>query len=124
VTRLLQLTGGAVTAALCVVLLVLAFSAGRLAHRAGAPQARTPAAHSADLKWNASASPVVGYNVYRSEKTGGPFAKLTGAPIRETRYTDRTVQSAHTYFYMVTAVDGQGRESLYSNQIKAVIPSP
>jgi len=122
VTRLMQLTRRASTVALCVVFFVLAFSASRFAHRVGAPQDRNPP-HSVDLKWSRSATPGVRYNVYRSEKTAGPFAKLTAVPIVQTRYTDQTVQSGHAYFYMVTAVDGQGRESLYSNQIKAVIPA-
>jgi fibronectin type 3 domain-containing protein len=107
------------------LLLILAFSASRLVHRSSLSQKQTPTSpHWVDLKWKASASPVVGYNVYRSERTGGPFTKLTSAPVPETNYNDRMVQSGHTYFYMVTAVDSARRESLYSNQVKALVPSP
>jgi fibronectin type 3 domain-containing protein len=80
--------------------------------------------HSVDLKWNASVSRVVGYNVYRSETEGGPFMRLTSDPVRVTNYTDRKVQSGHIYFYAVTAVDSKGKESVYSNHVKARIPSP
>lgn len=108
----------------CGLLLIFALSAPGLLHRTGLSQAHPQIPHSVDLKWKPSASRVIGYHVYRSEKTGGPFTKLTPMPIPETNYTDRTVQSGHTYFYMVTAVDTERRESLYSNQIKAVVPSP
>ncbi len=80
--------------------------------------------HSVDLKWKASVSRVVGYNVYRSETDGGPYIKLTSAPVRTTNYTDRSVQSGHTYVYAVTAVDGKAKESVHSNHAKALIPSP
>lgn len=124
-TRLPQVAGRTATIAFCTLLLILTFSASRLVHRSSLSQEQTPTPpHWVDLKWKASASPVVGYNVYRSEKTGGPFTKLTPAPVPETNYSDRTVQSGHTYFYMVTAVDTGRRESLYSNQIKALVPSP
>jgi hypothetical protein len=32
------------------------------------------------------------------------------------------VQPATTYYYVLTAVDDQGRESAYSNEIRAIIP--
>jgi fibronectin type 3 domain-containing protein len=123
VTRFLQVAGRAATVVLCSLLLILMFSASRLLHRSRLPQGRATATpHSVDLKWKASPSRVVGYNVYRSEKTGGPFMKLTSNPVMETNFTDPTVQGDHTYFYMVTAVDSERRESLYSNQIKVVVP--
>ena len=83
----------------------------------------SPRPHSVELKWKASASSVVGYNVYRTEGAR-PLTKLTPMPISVTEYVDPTVQSGHTYLYMVTAVDSQGRESIYSNQVKAVVPGP
>jgi hypothetical protein len=80
--------------------------------------------HSVDLRWKASISRVDGYNVYRSEMAAGPFMKLNAVLLRATRYSDASVQAGHTYFYKVTAVDKKGQESLFSNQIKAVVPSP
>lgn len=80
--------------------------------------------HSVGLKWKASASPVAGYNVYRSEKAGGPYTKLTSSPIQATNYIDRAVQSGRIYFYAVTAVDSKGKESVHSNHARASIPSP
>lgn len=114
-TRLPQAACSAAIVILCSLLLLLISSCG---HRSA-----TPRAHSADLKWKASASRVVGYNVYRSDKSQGPYTKLNSAVVPTTSYTDMTVQAGHTYFYLVTAVDAQGHESAFSNQIKAVVPS-
>jgi hypothetical protein len=116
----------AVIVAICgMLLVVLALSASRWSHRGSQGPPTSPYAHSVDLRWKGSVSRVVGYNVYRSETDGGPYTKLTtSAPIRTTNYTDRSVQSGHTYFYAVTAVDSKSKESRYSNQIKALIPSP
>ena len=81
------------------------------------------AQHSVTLTWNASTSSnVVGYNIYRSGQSGGPYAKINTALDPSTTYVDTNVQSGATYYYVVTAVDSSGRESAYSNQIKAVIP--
>lgn len=93
-----------------------------LGSRVGQNGASRP--HSVDLKWKASISRVVGYNVYRSETDAGPYIKLTSAPVRTTNYTDRGVQSGHTYFYAVTAIDSKGKESVHSNHAKVPIPSP
>lgn len=80
--------------------------------------------HSVVLSWAASTSTVVGYNVYRGTQSGGPYAVLTGSPDASTSYTDNSVQAGQTYYYVVTAVDGSGNESVDSNQAQAVIPTP
>jgi len=80
--------------------------------------------HSAVLTWKASTSAVIGYYVYRSENPGGPYKKLNSSPIRETTYKDSSVQSGHTYLYMVTSADAKSHESAFSNQVRATVPSP
>jgi Big-like domain-containing protein/ASPM-SPD-2-Hydin domain-containing protein/carboxypeptidase family protein len=80
--------------------------------------------HRADLSWIASTSTVVGYNVYRGSKSGGPYVLITSAPVVLTSYTDSTVLGGGTYFYVVTAVDGNSIESSFSNEAQAVIPTP
>ena len=109
---------------LCSLLLIPAVSASHGGNFRPSDAQTVPHPHSADLKWKASVSRVVGYNVYRSETDGGPYIKLTSAPVRTTNYTDRSVQSGHTYFYAVTAVDGKGKESVHSNHAKVLIPTP
>jgi len=83
------------------------------------------AQHSVDLSWDASTGPgVVGYNVYRGSVPGGQYSKINSALDSSTAYTDNTVTAGQTYYYVVTAVDGSGNESGYSNQAQAVIPTP
>jgi hypothetical protein len=79
--------------------------------------------HSVALSWDPSTSGVVGYNVYRGSKTGGPYSKITSMNA-DTSFVDNSVQSGQTYFYVTTAVDGAGRESANSNQTQAAIPTP
>jgi len=75
------------------------------------------------LSWTASTShDVVGYNIYRGTKSGGPYRKINSALDQSTNYTDRKVANGRTYYYVATAVNSRGQESAYSNQAKAVIP--
>ncbi len=77
-----------------------------------------------ELAWDASQSvSVVGYNVYRSEQDGGPYARLNAALIPDLTYDDETVEKGLTYYYVVRAVDKNGRESVDSNQATAVVPA-
>jgi len=41
-----------------------------------------PPQHSVNLSWTGSTSTVVGYNIYRGTKTGGPYTQITPAWIR------------------------------------------
>jgi len=79
-------------------------------------------AHSVDLNWTASTSAVIGYNAYRSATSGGPYTRLNATLVTLTSYTDSTVQSSQTYFYVVTAVDANNVESVFSNMVSATIP--
>ena len=67
---------------------------------------------------------VVGYNVYRGGTSGGPYNKINSALDGSTAYTDSGVLAGQTYYYVTTAVDSTGAESVYSNQVTAVIPTP
>ena len=74
------------------------------------------------LSWNASTSPVAGYNAYRSMTSGGPYTLLNSGLIPGTTYTDFGVQHGYTYYYVTTSVDSQGHESPYSNEARASVP--
>jgi hypothetical protein len=81
--------------------------------------------HTVSLTWTASTSSnVVGYNVYRGTTAGGPYNKLTSSAVAGTAYTDNAVDAGKTYYYVATAVDGSGNESVYSSEAMAVIPTP
>lgn len=82
----------------------------------------TATSHSVKLTWKASSSTVVGYNVYRGGHSGGPYTSVTSSPDSTTAFTDTSVQAGATYYYVVTAVDSSGHESVYSNQATAVVP--
>jgi len=82
-----------------------------------------PPQHSVDLSWNAS-SAVVGYNVYRASRAGGPYSKINSVLDASTVFTDSSVQGGQSYYYVTTSVDSTGAQSPYSNEIQTAIPSP
>jgi hypothetical protein len=81
-----------------------------------------PIQHSVVLTWNASTSTVAGYNVYRSTVSGTGYTKLNSSLVGGLAYTDSSVQNGTTYFYVTTAVDSGGNESVHSNEVSAPIP--
>jgi len=83
-----------------------------------------PPGHRVSLSWASSTSGAVGYNVYRGIASGGPYAKINPVLEASTSYTDSFVQAGQTYYYVTTSVAGNGVESKYSNQVRAVIPTP
>jgi len=81
-----------------------------------------PVQHSVALTWSASTSTVSGYNIYRGTVSGGPYTKINSSLVALLTYSDSTVQSGTTYYYVTTAVDSSGDESVYSNGASAPIP--
>lgn len=79
--------------------------------------------HSVSLSWNASTSQdVIGYNIYRGNQSGGPYAKINYVLDPGTAYTDTSVIDGNTYYYVTTAVNSDNEESAFSNQAQATIP--
>jgi uncharacterized membrane protein len=74
------------------------------------------------LAWTASVSQVAGYNAYRATQPNGSYTLLNNGLITGTIYLDQTAQSGVTYYYVTTAVNAQGLESVYSNQATATVP--
>ncbi len=80
--------------------------------------------HVVSLSWRASTSrDVTGYVVYRGAASGGPYEFLASAG-NVTTYTDTTVISGQTYYYVITSLSRSGGESEYSAPVQAVIPTP
>ena len=79
--------------------------------------------HTLDVTWNTSAD-AVGYNIYRGTASGGPYTMINTSLDSTTTYTDNTVVSGQTYYYVATAVNGDSQESGYSNQATAIVPNP
>ena len=87
----------------------------------GTGVAATP--HTVALAWTASTGTISGYNVYRGTTPSGPYpTKLNSSLVGSVQFTDNTVTSGQTYYYVVTAVDSSNVESTFSNQATAIIP--
>lgn len=81
--------------------------------------------HIVNLSWNPSTSTsVMGYNVYRGTAATGPYSQVNPSLNASMDYSDSTVKSGQTYYYVTTAVDSSGVESSHSNQVQAVVPFP
>lgn len=84
----------------------------------------TPAPHAVTLNWTHSVTPsVTNYKVYRGSVSGGPYTLIATLDYVNT-WEDTNVSSGATYYYVVTALDGVGNESVYSNEAQSTIPSP
>jgi hypothetical protein len=82
-----------------------------------------PTSHSVALSWTPSTTTgVSGYNIYRATTSGGyGTTPVNSSPVTGANYTDTTVVSGQTYFYVATAVDS-GEQSVDSNEVQAMIP--
>ena len=74
---------------------------------------------SVGLAWD-GVSGAAGYNVYRSPVSGGGWIKINPTPLTAPTFTDTGLRNAAWYYYVVSALDQRGNESLYSNQVSAL----
>lgn len=82
----------------------------------------TASSYFVELTWNASTTTdVVSYNVYRGTSQGS-YTKVNPSPVTTLSYSDTSIASSTTYYYVVTAVDTNGVESTDSSPATAVIP--
>lgn len=77
--------------------------------------------HSVILSWTPSTSQVIGYFIYRSTVSGGPYVKVNSSIDPNPSYTDTGLTSG-SYFYVVTSVSSNNGESGFSNEVDVVIP--
>jgi Abnormal spindle-like microcephaly-assoc'd, ASPM-SPD-2-Hydin len=80
------------------------------------------AKQSVALSWKASTSKVMGYNVYRGDRSGGPYVRINQSVNPGTTYTDASVAPGQIYYYVIASVNSKGQQSKYSNQAEAAIP--
>ena len=86
-------------------------------------QATPSGPYTATLSWQPNtAAGVLGYNVYRSRTSGGPYLKLNSVPLTTPFYEDTTATAGSTYYYVSTAIDSRGVESPFSNEREVVVP--
>lgn len=84
----------------------------------------SPTAHSVSVVWDSSLSTnLQGYKVYRSQTSGGPYTSISPlVAVSTQQFTDSSVLSGQTYFYVVTSVDMTGLESGPSPEVNVTIP--
>jgi hypothetical protein len=94
----------------------------KVAKRAGAERASAPQERTVVLRWQASTTPNVHYNIYRGPVSGVHPHKLNSTPMDGVTFTDKTVVSGETYWYVVRAINALGEESRESNETTVTIP--
>jgi hypothetical protein len=79
------------------------------------------------LTWQAAfdcnGKAVSGYNLYRATSAGGTYVKVNSALITGLSFADTGLAGGGTYYYVVTAVDGNGLESARSQVVSATAGS-
>lgn len=64
---------------------------------------------------------VKGYHVYRSDSAVGNFRRLTAQPVSAPTYLDRDLEEGSFFYYRITSVDAEGKESPQSLAAIAII---
>lgn len=71
------------------------------------------------LTWNENRErDLAGYHVYRSPKSGREYVRLTDKIVNRTTFSDETMETGMTLYYVITAVDQAGNESELSTEQK------
>jgi uncharacterized membrane protein len=82
----------------------------------------TTVAGTANLTWDANTdSDLAGYKVYQGTSSGTYAASVSTIPKGTTSYTVAGLQTGTTYFFIITAYDNAGNESLHSNEVSKSI---
>ena len=82
----------------------------------------TATAHTVALSWAPAVTGVTGFKTYVSMISGGPYVEMGSSPATNPTYTDTSVVSGQTYYYVVTAINSTNQESLYSSEVAAIVP--
>jgi hypothetical protein len=69
------------------------------------------------LSWQPSAG-AAGYFIYRADSSRGAYARLTAQPVAATAYADLLLPPDRHYYYVVSAVDAEGREGNFSQEVR------
>ena len=80
----------------------------------------SPSTASVTLEWNANTEPdLAGYKVYRATSPGGYGAAIATVPANTTSYVVSGLQTGVTYFFVISAYDTAGNESIRSAEVSA-----
>ena len=73
------------------------------------------------LNWDANTEgDLAGYNIYRSDLSGESYVKINSNLVSTNTYSDNELPGG-TYYYVVTAVDNDGNESVHSQEAEAFV---
>jgi len=72
------------------------------------------------LQWTKNDEKIIGYNVYRAPAQKGPYARLNTELVSDLSFRDDKVIVDQNYFYLITAINGGGYESLRSLAVLGV----
>ena len=59
------------------------------------------------------------YNLYRADRTGGPYLRVNPDPVASPRFADDGLPRGQTYYYVATAMDTSLNESGFSPELAA-----
>ena len=79
------------------------------------------------LNWNASTCPAAklgGYNIYRSDSSGGPYTQIGSVVGNTLTFEDTTAPDNETSYYVVTTYNRSGGESEDSPEASCLLPAP
>ena len=77
------------------------------------------------VAWTHSVTPdVVRYNVYQASGPGGPYTKVNVDPLDHAVYLATGLSANTIYYYVVTAIDASGNESIISGEFSASTNPP
>ena len=109
---------------LALAMALAGYPAGALAQSKTSKPFSIQVGHVVSLSWTASTTVGVTYNVYVSAVSGGPYVRINTSPISVLTYQDLNTISGNTYYYVATAVDLSGNESVNSNETSVTVPVP
>ena len=71
------------------------------------------------LEWDSNSErDLAGYHVYRSLTPGTGYVRANRALLSSNKYLDDSLESERVFYYVVTAVNRQGLESAFSQELK------
>lgn len=77
----------------------------------------------ARLSWDASTgTDIAGYKIYLATTSGAYGTPIATTSTDVTTYTITGLATGTTYFFVVTAFNLNGTESLFSNEVSKIIP--
>jgi hypothetical protein len=80
----------------------------------------TPGQGQISLDWDDNKEPdLAGYNIYRSLNPYSGYFRINQSLLTDSEYVDNSANNYMTYYYVVTAEDTFGYESVYSDEVSA-----